>query len=148
MQNQIKEFNEKLAQDKKEITIIEYVKELNDLFFNIDISFIDDFLAVVDKDEFTIPHDLLFKYEVLAKAETSNNVLRMLESYNFEDGVDYLLKKIRIDEGRTEKRISMLSADAFKMLCMRSVKTKKFSHYYIILEKCIKYYNEYEKLKL
>ena len=31
---------------------------------------------------------------------------------------------------------------------MRSLKTKKFSQYYILLEKCIKYYNDYQKLKL
>ena len=36
MQNQIKEFNEKLVQDKKDFKIIDYVKELNEKYFNID----------------------------------------------------------------------------------------------------------------
>ena len=147
MQNQIKEFNEKLVQDKKEITIIEYVKQLNDLFFNIDISFIDDFIDLVDKDGFIINHEMLFKYEVMTKAD-SYNVLRILENYNFEEGVDYALKFEGIDEGRVEKKIYMLTSDVFKMICMRSQKTKKYAQYYIVLEKCIKYYNEYEKLKL
>ena len=64
MQNQIKEFNEKLVQDKKEITIIEYVKELNHLFFNIDISFIDDFIDLVDKDDCCFDAELLQKYNI------------------------------------------------------------------------------------
>ena len=34
------------------------------------------------------------------------------------------------------------------MLCMRSCKTKKFSHYYILLEKAVKYYNDYQLLKV
>jgi len=31
---------------------------------------------------------------------------------------------------------------------MRSLKTKKYSHYYILLEKAVKYYNDYQILKL
>ena len=42
----------------------------------------------------------------------------------------------------------MLTSDVFKMLCMRSLKTKQFTHFYILLEKCIRYYNDFKKLKL
>ena len=31
---------------------------------------------------------------------------------------------------------------------MRSLKTKKYSHYYILLEKAVKHYNDYQLLKL
>lgn len=148
MQSQIQEFNEKLAKENREITIIEYVKELNIEIFNIDINFLDDFINLVDKEGYTISHEMLFKYDVLVRSETSNNVFRVLQSNNFEEGIDYMLKKERVDDGRTEKKIYMLSSDAFKMLCMRSHKTKKYANYYILLEKCIKYYDQLEKLKL
>ena len=105
MQNQIKEFNKKLVQDKKDITIIEYVKELNDRYFNIDISFIDDFLDLVDKDGFIIHHDHLEKYDVLKINHNTGHVKRLFEQHDFEDGkcyfcqlsqsghsLDYLLK--------------------------------------------------------
>ena len=52
---QIQEFNEQLIQENRDITIIDYVKELNNKYFNIDISFIDDF---IDMDK--IQTSLLF----------------------------------------------------------------------------------------
>ena len=55
---------------------------------------------------------MLFKYDVLLRSETSNNVFRVLQANNFEEGIDYLLKKERVDGGRTEKKIYMLSSDA------------------------------------
>ena len=109
MQTQIKEFNTKLVQDNKDITIIDYVKELNNVYFNIDIisidNFIDDFIDLIGKDGFIINHEMLFKYEILTKAETTHIVLRMLENNNLEDGIDYTYQLVRVDGGRTEKNI-------------------------------------------
>ena len=70
MQNQIQEFNMKLLQDNKDITIIDYVKELNNEYFNIDISFIGDFIELVDKEGFVINHEILFKYNILTKSSS------------------------------------------------------------------------------
>ena len=138
-QEMINDLHASLVTEQPNITVLEYVKVLNENFFNIDISFIDDFIDMVDKDGFNISHEMLFKYEVLTKSETSNDIFRILERYNFEDTVDYLRKIARVDDGRTEKIFYMLSSDVFKIICMRSLKTKKFSRYYILLEKCIKY---------
>ena len=146
-QQEIQAYNQKLVIEDEVITIIEYVKKLNEKFYHIDISLIDDFIELVDKEGFIIHHDMLFKYNVLTKSD-SYNVFRMLQSNNFEDGVEYALAVEGIDDGRREKKNYMLTADVFKMLCMRSCKTKKFSHYYILLEKAVKYYNEYQVLKL
>ena len=38
----------------------------------------------------------------------------------------------------------MLHPDAFKKCLIRSLKTDKYADYYILLEKCIKCYNEYQ----
>ena len=147
MQNQIKEFNEKLVQDKKDITIIDYVKELNEKYFNIDISFIDDFIDMVNKEGFNISHEMFYKYEILVKTD-SHDVLRILENNNFEDGVDYARSVTVIDGSSKNKNIYMMTSDVFKMICMRSLKTKKYAQYFILLEKCIKYYNDYQFLKI
>ena len=62
---QIQTFNQKLINENVEINIIDYVKSLNDESYHIDISFIDDFINLVDKDEFCISHDMLFEYGIL-----------------------------------------------------------------------------------
>ena len=49
---EIQKCNEDLISKNEEIIILDYVKKLNDKFYNIDISFIDDFIELVDKDGF------------------------------------------------------------------------------------------------
>ena len=44
MNKQIQEFNQQLIDDEIELTIIDYVKKINEQFYDIDISFIDEFL--------------------------------------------------------------------------------------------------------
>ena len=70
----------------EEIIISDYLKKLNDKFYNIDISFIDDFLELVDKDVFCIPRKLLYKYGVLSEHDT-HDVKRLLEQYKFTENV-------------------------------------------------------------
>jgi hypothetical protein len=43
----IRIYNKELITEKKNPSIIEYVKELNEKFYKIDISFIDDFLHLL-----------------------------------------------------------------------------------------------------
>ena len=74
-----KEFNEKLIEEETESTIIEYVKELNKEFFKIDITFIDDLIELIGKNECCIHQDMLLKYGVLTDIHTSNNVKRLLD---------------------------------------------------------------------
>ena len=59
MNQQIQEFNKQLIDDEIELTIIDYVKKLNEQFYDIDISFIDEFIDLVDKDDFVIHHNML-----------------------------------------------------------------------------------------
>ena len=54
---QIQTFNQKLVDENVEINIIDYVKLLNNESYHIDISFIDDFINLVDKDECCIHHE-------------------------------------------------------------------------------------------
>ena len=148
MQNQIQEFNQKLVEENQDITVIDYVKAVNENYFNIDIdNFIDDFIDMIDKEGFNISHEMLFKYEILTKLD-SYNVLRILENYNFEDGIDYALTVEDIYDGSVEKKVYFFNSNIFKIICMRSTKTRKFARYYLLLEKCVKYYNVYQLLKI
>ena len=87
---QIQTFNQKLVDQNVEINILDYVKLLNNESYHIDISFIDDLINLVDKDECCISHDMLYKYGVLSDYATTH-IKRMLEQYNFIDGVDFLV---------------------------------------------------------
>ena len=148
MNNQIEEFNKKLVDDKSQITIIDYVKKLNDLYFHIDINFIDDFTGLVDKEGFTISHEMLFKYNVLSETSDSYNVKRLLDQNELEVGVDYSHLEVVLDHSSKNKKIYYLTNDVFKMILMRKKDTKQFSKYFILLERAVKYYNDYQLLQL
>ena len=102
MQTQIQEFNQKLVEENQDIVIVDYVKVINEKHFNINISFIDDFIDMVDKDGFNISHEMLVKYEILTKSDSAQ-VARLLEIQNFEDGVDYSCINTVIDDDRLYK---------------------------------------------
>jgi len=90
---QIQEFNQKLVEDKIDISIIEYVIELNEKFFNIDIHFIDDFMDLVDKDECCINHELLIKYGVTNYQAGSYDVKKIIERNDGREDVDYTVSQ-------------------------------------------------------
>ena len=46
------------------INIIEFVKEINKIKYKIDISFIDEFIELVSKDDCCIHHNMLQKYGI------------------------------------------------------------------------------------
>ena len=132
MQNQIKEVNESLVRENSEITILDYVKKINDMFYNIDFSFIDDFIEFVDKEDFIIHHYLLEKYGVITIKDTFY-VKRLLEQYEFEEDKDYITKSPQSGGGLDY----FLKGEIFKMILMRSRKTRKYADYYLFLEKCM-----------
>ena len=90
---------------------------------------------------------MLFKYNILTKS-SSTRVLESMNSYQLEKHVDYVESRLQVDDGRTHHIDYILTPDAFKIICIRSKKTTKFAKYYLLLEKCIKYYNDFEKLRL
>ena len=100
MQNQIKEFNEKLVENNIDIGIIEYVKNLNTQFYNIDISFIDDFIDLVNKDECCISHEFLKTYGITQLAAGSADVKKILHSNNGIEGIDYMVNVSRTADER------------------------------------------------
>ena len=87
-QEMINDLHASLVTEQPNITVLEYVKVLNEKIFNIDISFIDDFIDLVDKEGFNINHEMLQKYQVL-KIKDTYDVKRILEQYEFIEDQDF-----------------------------------------------------------
>ena len=145
-----KEYNNYLVNNDIDINIINYVKKVNNLIYNIDISFIDDFLDLVEEDKICIPHEYLIKYGIVTTTR-SNNVLQMLDQFDAIKDKDYRLLNVQqpVKQGGISiKKEYTLHPRLFKLCLMRSKNTLKYSKYYLLLEECIKYYNDYkDKMK-
>jgi DNA repair exonuclease SbcCD ATPase subunit len=76
----------------------------------------------------------------------TTHVRDLLNQYDFLENEDYLLSKVReqVASGTKYKNEYYLHPRAFKICLMRSIKTKKYARYYLLLEECIKYFNEYQ----
>ena len=148
---EIEKFNNILVEKQHTINIIDYIKDINNLYYKIEIDFIDEFIELINKDDFCIHHEMLKKYGILTLSSSTNDIKRLLEQYDLEENKDFRLQ-ILIQSapkgGCTHKNEYYLHPRAFKICLMRSLKTKKYAKYYLLLEECIKYFNEYQnKLK-
>jgi phage anti-repressor protein len=144
---EIDKYNNNLVSSKTIINIIDYVKAINKLKYNIDINFIDEFIELVNKDECCIHHNMLQKYNILNLKNGSTNIKRILDQYEFIENEDFKLLKVEefnSNGGRGNKNEYYLHPRAFKICLMRSLKTKIYAKYYLLLEECIKYFNEYQ----
>ena len=148
----IEAYNEYLVNRHENVNIIDYVKTVNEIKYKIDIKFIDEFIELVNSDDFCIHHDMLIKYGVITKnTATATSIKRILEQYDLKINVDYKTCNVacfNISAGRGNKNEYILTSQAFKICLIRSKNTKIYMHYYLLLEKCIKYYNDFQnKLK-
>jgi hypothetical protein len=147
-----KEYNNHLVDNDIDINIINYVKEVNNLIYNIDISFIDNFLNLVEEDKICIPHEYLIKYGVIT-TEKSSDIIRILNQFEPIENEDYRLLRNVAQQSKSSRGVKhtneyTLHPRLFKLCLMRSKNTLKYSKYYLLLEECIKYYNDYkDKMK-
>ena len=146
----VEEYNKYLIDNNVEIMLIDYVKTVNKLIYNIDISFIDNFLNLVDKNEICIPHKYLVEYGIITIENDSAKILRIINQFEPIENIDYLLDNVveQIKPGRgggtKYKKEYTLHPRLFKLCLMRSKNTLKYSKYYLLLEECIKYYTNYQ----
>ena len=68
----------------------------------------------------------------------------------YVENIDYILAEISasINNGPKTIKTYMLKPECFKKILMRNQKTDVYANYYLFLEKILKYYNDYQKLKL
>jgi len=88
--------------------IIKYIEEFNKVSKKpIDISFMSEMMAYVDKDECIVPHMLLRTYGVLTSNDDTlpNDVKRILKKYKEEE--DYHTRNVAgmVSNGRSYNRI-------------------------------------------
>jgi hypothetical protein len=143
----VEEYNIYLVENQININIIEYVKKVNEIEFKINIDFIDDFIELVSKKECCIHHNMLKKYGISSLKGTTNDIKKMLEQNKFKENKDYQLRNVsqlRPQGGSSIKNEYYLYPKAFKICLMRSLKTREYADYYLLLEECIKYFNDYQ----
>ena len=141
------DYIEHLINNQLNVNIIEFVKELNKIKYKIDISFIDEFIELVNKDECCIHHKMLQKYGISKLKGGTSHVKDILNQYNFVESKDYELtnvRELRPQGGTSNKNEYYLHPRAFKKCLMRSKNTNIYADYYLLLEDCIKYFNDYQ----
>ena len=84
-----------LIQNPK-INIIDFAKQYNLLTKNIDISFIDEFLYLVKKNECCIHQELLIKYGVTSMTGGSGDIKKIIERNDGQEGSDYIISQSQL----------------------------------------------------
>ena len=89
---------------------------------------------------------MLQKYEIISLNKGTTDIKRILEQNNFIENEDYLLRNVaqQFLSGIKYKNEYFLHPESFKICLMRSQKTRKYAKYYLLLEECIKYFNDYQ----
>jgi phage anti-repressor protein len=92
---------------------------------------------------------MLQKYGILTLNKGTTDIKNLINQNNFIENEDYKLRNVsefNSKGGRGNKNEYYLHPRAFKMCLMRSLKTKQYARYYLLLEEAIKYFNDYQNL--
>jgi len=143
----VESFIQNLALTNPEINIIDFVKKLNEVTYNIDISFIEEFIDLVGRTDFCVPHTALFTYGILTERDSTHDVKRLLDRNEFVEEKDYKQTRANL-HGSVVRHLYNLTLKTFKYILMRSIKQRKFAEYYLFLEEALSYYSEFQKLRL
>ena len=147
---EIETFNNILVEEQHLINIIDYIKEINNLYYKIEIDFINEFIELVSKDECCIHHEKLKKYGILKLDKGTTDIKNIIKQYELIENIDYIIehKSYASSSGCTHKINYYLHPGAFEICLMRAKNTKKYTKYYLLLSQCIRHYNNYQnKLK-
>ena len=90
---------------------------------------------------------MLQKYGISNLKGGSKDIKRLLEQNNFIENKDFELSNVaefRPQGGSSIKNEYYLHPRSFKICLMRSKNTKIYAKYYLLLEECIKYYNDFQ----
>jgi hypothetical protein len=144
-----------LAETLTKINLSEFFKKIHsECYPEYDISFMEYFLEICDKDdEFVIHHSKLVEYGIMTSND-SHSVIRKLDRLKMIEGKHFTLHQL-VERGKSGSQIHKdyhITPEAFKKCLMRATKTKDqpinpdvYCDYYLLLEKVFKWYNAYEK---
>lgn len=150
----IQEFNIYLSDNLKNVKLNEYFSLIQSQFYpELDISFMDYFLELIPKkDEICIEHQKLIEYGIIKKTQDSSHIKDCILKFNAQENIDFeCLTPERSGVKRTgrggangNKKEYKLTPKLFKLCLMRSFKENKYANYYLLLEECFYYYQEYQ----
>ncbi len=144
----------------KKITLNEFIEESkNKLYPGNDIAFMEYFMELADEVndyKFIVPHQKLFEFGIAVNTNTSNKIKERLDTLGLISGQHYSVADIRRSVkqgGNSIRKQYTLTPEAFKLCLLRAKKSNKenavdpkiYAEYYMFIEKCILYYNRYEK---
>ena len=110
----IEEFNKKLVESNESINILEYAKTINTLTNKIDISFLEEFIGLIDKDEFSINAIKIYDLGIFSNLE-NKGILNKKGGFNsarfnkdiikdkYKENIDYILVEISTSIERVQK---------------------------------------------
>ena len=143
------EFNSRLVSSLVRLDFEEYFKEAHvKCFPSIDMSFMDYFLTLAGNPEtFVVNQEKLVEYGVITNIDSTSSIKRCLQKFEFlKENVDYLLDHITQQDrkhGGSNKKVYLLTQDAFKLCLMRSKNSLKYAQYYLLLEKVTSMHYKY-----
>ena len=151
--NTITEFNTYLSIKLRNVKLNEYFTLIQSQFYsNLDISFMDYFLELINKkDEICIEHQKLIEYGII-NTNRSNHIKECIEKLNAQENIDFeclttepsAVKRVGRGGSNGNKKEYKLTPKLFKLCLMRSIKENKYANYYLVLEECFYYYQEYQ----
>lgn len=151
--NTISEFNKYLSDKLRKVNLNEYFSLIQSQFYsNLDISFMDYFLELITKkDEICIAHQKLIEYGII-KTKNSNDIKDCILKFNAIENIDFeclttdrsAVKRVGRGGANGNKKEYKLTPKLFKLCLMRSIKENKYANYYLLLEECFYYYQEYQ----
>jgi hypothetical protein len=140
------DFNKELCSKMKEMTVHRYVEEMNEKFFHMDLSFMEENLEYVLKDGCCfIPHTKLWDMGVFKKDTTSHIRKLLIETHNFEQGKDFDCKTYKNKNGGKPSKKYFMTPDAYFLCLLRTKNTRKYADYFIMLQKAVLYHSMYHK---
>ena len=152
----ISEYNDYLSDRLTNYKINEYFKKIHELFNkDVDITFMEYFLSLIEnKNEFCVEQCKLIEYGIIKERKDNTNIKNCIENkkYNFIENIDYVVltpersgvkREGRGGSNGNAKNYAM-KPHVFKMCLMRSKNTNTYAKYYLELEECFYYYNEYQ----
>lgn len=121
-------------------SLLEFLKKYSD----VDIPFIQDFVAVQEGDKTHAPFKI--DLEMMAKwLKTLKGALKKTLMETYKKDIDYIIltpRSKRNAHGGQNREIILLTEDCFKMMCMgsRAKDATKIKYYYVTLEKLLLIY--------
>jgi phage anti-repressor protein len=149
----IVEFNKNLALTTDgNYDIFKYVHNISELLNkNYDNEIIDELLNLGHHDECNISYFMLIRYGIVPGKndyKRAENFGKLLKYYRYIENEDYIITQTSIPGNRGLKYVTdyLLNPDSIKLYLMRTEITDKYCDYFLLIEKAIRYYCDYQKL--